>query len=151
MMSFVVTKEKITVWICIIAMAALVAIYVFTYWENSFKNPETKYEIENTDPGRREFIESFGIKLKKDKCKKARIKIPEKFDKHFEEMEIIQKDMGLSFNNVKGLFVNKYTYNIENEENISYVELYVYDKYVVGALKINPDFNNGYITSLNAC
>ena len=144
MISIIVTKERVISFLSLIALFAIIVIYFFTYL-----SPEsfyTKYEIKNTDRERRNFIESFGHSLKKDKVKKEKFTVPYEFSPEFSSFEKLQNEMGLSFNDFKGKTLSKYTYLTENEN--CYIEIYMYKNIVVACAVINPDFENGYIKSL---
>ncbi len=144
MTGLIVARERIVSLLALISLFLLIIIYASVYLKGSI--PVSKYTLENTDKERRSFIESFGISITSEKAEKGKFKVPSFFDESLNEIERASNDMGLSLKPYAGYTLKKYTYKIK--DSTSYVQLYIYDNSVVSAIIVNPNIENGYITSI---
>lgn len=146
--SMTLTKEKIASILAIILLLLLVLIY---FLPNKSLCEEDKFLIKNTNEGRIKFINSFGWVVDNKLFSKETIKVPNEFDKIYQDFESLQNSQGLTLIPYKNKNITKYTYKVLNYKNpnlIVYINLFIYKNKVVAADINSPDFRHGFIDTI---
>ena len=81
-----------------------------------------------SDEDRREFIESFGIRISSDAPEEESFKMPDSFDRVILGYNELQKKQGLDLSKYERRRVTRYSYKVENyssDEDV-YANLFVY-------------------------
>ena len=102
-----------------------------------------------SDEDRREFIESFGIRISSDAPEEESFKMPDSFDRVILGYNELQKKQGLDLSKYRKKKVTRYSYKVENYdyEGEVYANLFIYRGRVV-ACDVSSADPEGFVLPL---
>ena len=102
-----------------------------------------------SDEDRREFIESFGIRISSDAPEEESFKMPDSFDRVILGYNELQKKQGLDLSKYERRRVTRYSYKVENyssDEDV-YANLFVYRGKII-ACDLSSASPEGFVVPL---